>query len=272
MATIEFIRDPEFEPYDLKEPEPANHFLPVWYRELESEMRCPVTGKDADGNDAPPEVQRALKAQWIQSQGGVPPRTIKACMPFLDAASMGYIIPLPMDVRIQRIEEGVDEKTGEIQWGFAFSHGQTLPQMFSMHSGDQVAGCPRNLPNPLKFNNPWLIKTPKGYSCQFIDPVAHRDLPFRVFPGFVDTDRYLNRVNFPFDLNVGNIKWKNDEATIERGTPLMQVIPYKRENWKHAVREATKKDREAVWSTAQGLGTRVRDAYKGLFWQKKTWK
>ena len=42
----------------------------------------------------------------------------------------------------------------------------------------------------------------------------------------VDTDKYPIPVHFPFLLK------KNFEGLIKQGTPIIQVIPFKRESWK----------------------------------------
>lgn len=55
--------------------------------------------------------------------------------------------------------------------------------------------------NAGKFTNKWLIKTPPGYSCLFIKPMNRLEPRFDIIPGVVDTDTYVNVINFPFILN-----------------------------------------------------------------------
>ena len=77
-----------------------------------------------------------------------------------------------------------------------------------------------------KWINPWGIKTPKGYSI-FIKNLPHRESIFTILEGVVDTDEYHVPVNFPFVINDVNF-----EGLIPAGTPIAQILPFKRENWK----------------------------------------
>ena len=57
--------------------------------------------------------------------------------------------------------------------------------------------------------------------------------------GVVDTDKYISEVNFP-------AVWLTDNAdvTLTPGTPLVQVIPFKRfDNEKAKIRVETKKEK-----------------------------
>jgi hypothetical protein len=71
----------------------------------------------------------------------------------------------------------------------------------------------------------WIIKTPPGWSSIFLHPVAYSDLPFQVISGIVDTDVLNTDINVPFVVK------NNFEGLIEKGTPMFQVIPFKREGW-----------------------------------------
>lgn len=79
-----------------------------------------------------------------------------------------------------------------------------------------------------KMKNPWNIITPKGYSCFYIDPFLHQNEFFATWPGIIDTDK--------FNKNMDNAQIifypKVDHSfTILKGTPLCQIIPFKREKW-----------------------------------------
>ena len=82
--------------------------------------------------------------------------------------------------------------------------------------------------------------------------------------GFVDTDDYVNVINFPFIL-----KKRDEQFLIKKGDPMVQIIPFKRESWK-------------MWSgfymeelhakTINFLNGEWVDRYKKMFWNKKSWK
>ncbi len=174
--------------------------------------------------------------------------TIKKCMPVFDTLTMGYIIPTPVDVHIS-----LDNNVPFYQY--------PAMNFITMHSKEQATGYPSNKEFDIpKFNNPWAIKTAPGYSCLFVTPF-HHNLPFTTLPGFVDTDTYSTQVNFPFVLN--NPKF---EGIIYAGTPMVQVIPIKREEWKMEINDW---DNESIENR---LSTKFFNRYKTLFWHSKQYK
>ena len=70
-----------------------------------------------------------------------------------------------------------------------------------------------------------VIKTPKGYSCLYTHPLNRHDLPFTTLSGIIDTDSVIHEGHIPFFIK------KDFEGVIKSGTPIIQVIPFKRENW-----------------------------------------
>jgi hypothetical protein len=145
-----------------------------------------------------------------------PEESIKKCVPVLDALSSGYIIPTYTDLWIKKDENGniIYATAGDINIEF--------------HPIIQAPYHPKMNHHPYpKWNNPWSIKTPKGYSCLFIPPVHGGNKYFTILEGVVDTDIYTAPVLFPFVLNDTNF-----EGLIPAGTPMVQVIPIKRDNWK----------------------------------------
>jgi hypothetical protein len=178
--------------------------------------------------------------------------TIKKCMPVFDAITAGYIIPLPADVWVT-IENGFQKFT----WANY--------NLIQFHSEEQVTNHPNSNGQDMpKWVNPWAIKTPKGYSTMFVQPF-HRQSVFTILPGIVDTDKFNHPVNLPFVMN--DTKW---EGLIPQGTPIAQVIPFKRDNWKSfsGTEEDVKKSNEDF----RILQNRFFDRYKNLFRTPKEYK
>lgn len=217
---------------DLEKPKPASKFLPEWYKNTKSyinDEKKPV----GNGNTA---------------------ATIKRCMPVLDAITGGYIITLPADVYVSLKQNEHGEKDQFFEWP---SLG-----LISFHSIVQAPEHPLLKPYAYpKFNNPWAIKTPKGYSTLFVQPF-HRESIFTIFPGIVDTDIYTAPVNFPFVINDPTF-----EGYIKQGTPIAQVIPIKRDKWTMEIGNI--EDFTQQNSITQKLNTRFFDRYKNMFWDKK---
>jgi hypothetical protein len=140
--------------------------------------------------------------------------TVKRCVPFLDALTAGYILELPADM-IWDKESGRFVTQSKIAINSDHYPFQT----------EDVPLPPEYAPEPHKWNNQWFIQTPPGYSTLFIHPLSRLDLPFYSFSGVVDTDKHPTAINFPFVLR------KDFEGVIPAGTPIIQAIPFKRDDW-----------------------------------------
>jgi hypothetical protein len=81
----------------------------------------------------------------------------------------------------------------------------------------------------------------------------------------VDTDTYKAPVNFPFVLN--DVKW---EGIIPAGTPMAQVIPFKRESWKHRI--GSDKELKEQKNVDMKLKTLLFNSYKKHFWSSKEYR
>jgi hypothetical protein len=143
--------------------------------------------------------------------------TIRACLPVADAFSLGFILPLPFDLRLTVPEDRVSIST---DWAGDVPFAPIVP-----HHPGQVGApkAPFEKAMPLKFINPWRIKVPDGYSVLFTPPLNHPELPFTCFSGLVDCDRFDTTVNIPFF-------WSGPVGVheLKAGTPIAQCIPLNR--------------------------------------------
>lgn len=187
VSRLEFLCTPEDRGV-IAEPVPAKTVLPDWFRKL------------------PPVNSEAVSA----TNNGL---TIKRCMPFLDAMTTGYILPLAATVRLEVSEEG---KTVNAGWEFD-------KVMVSTHGAYQIANHPQLPRPPMKFHNYWTIRTPPGWSCLFVAPLNRTEGVFELISGIVDTDTYGSLINFPFIATAADGIY-----TLEKGHPIVQVIPFRR--------------------------------------------
>lgn len=230
---IEFIPTSKFAEDCLTPPLPAKKVIPEWYKKT-------------------PFLVDGLN-EYTHSKGG-PPVTHKGCNPFLDSMTSGYIFCLSSDLEI--INEGDDNYT--FYW-------KTNSTAITHHSKNQHPLLPaafNGLDGVHKFHNDFIIKTPKGCSTHFTHPLNQHDLPFRTLSGNVETDTYMAPIHFPFQL----LKSDNNVAILERGTPVCQFIPYKRDNWNHEVK---KYDEDLIIKEDFKYYSRIYRAYKSLHWVKK---
>ena len=178
----------------------------------------------------PPPVQvgRALP-DWLRTMpsqtdsatlGGAPVRTLKHCAPFIDALSLGLMIPLPCDLTF---------RNGEISWDWEFPTILDAPitrAPVGLHVPEQAQGMPLDLRGQavVKFTNYWTLEAPKGWDLLFTHPLNRADLPFQTLSGVVSSDRFTHGyVHFP-------ALWTDAgfDGVLPRGTPVAQVIPVPR--------------------------------------------
>ena len=87
---------------------------------------------------------------------------------------------------------------------------------------------------------------------------------WKILEGVVDTDNYVNVINFPFIL-----KKRDEQFLIKKGDPMVQLFPFKRESWKSWVGFYHEKLHS---KTMNMLGSKWVDRYKTMFWNKKNYR
>lgn len=209
-------------------------------------------------------------------------KTIKGCMPFLDTITSGYLLKMPQDFHVRHNIDNLNQEGDTFKDSFqtfglhdmaVHLHSKfiNLNSGFDIHPLKQLEGSPfieknKNLPF-YKILNPWRIKTPKGYSCLFVPPLNNSDDRFSIIPGIVDTDTFPNEINFPIIIN--GDKYPVLETTIKKGTPYVQIIPFKRDSWKMTLKLRLQKE---VQNSRLFYGLKVLNIYKDKYWNKKSWK
>jgi hypothetical protein len=183
-------------------------------------FRC---APEDEGVIAPPVPAKTVLPDWFRKLPPVDPArvtatdnglTIKRCMPFLDAMTTGWILPVAATVRLEISDGG---RTVNAGWEFD-------KVMLSNHHPYQIAGNPTEPRPPCKLHNYWAIETPPGWSCLFVAPLNRQQPVLDVLAGVVDTDTYQSLIHFPF------IPAAPDGVyTLEKGMPLVQVIPFRRD-------------------------------------------
>jgi len=180
----------------------------------------------------------------------------------------GYTIVLTEDIRVQQVEKELPE-------GWSTRILDAMPQKgpfyhwaeglgVDFHPLDQASTHEKTHAPIPKWLNPWSIETPRGYSCLFVPPLNNERLPFIPFSGIVDTDTYIPVVNFPFLLADPNF-----DGTVPAGTPIVQVIPFRRESWEMETFVGTT---EAITRARRRLRSKFKNGYRRLFHQPKDFR
>ena len=217
---------------DFFPPKPAVKEVPEWYRNTPEYIGDEGKKFSIDGKNTP--------------------HTIKKCIPVFDAITAGYILYTQVDVQVSQAD-GLPYYTWRDQ-GVIDTHPI---EQAPLHPAKNEAPYP-------KWQNPYAISTPSGYSVLFTQPM-HRQSVFTILEGVVDTDQYKAPVNFPFVLK--DTKW---EGIIPAGTPMAQVIPFKREFWEHKI--GSDKERIEQEKITRKLKTLFFNSYKRQFWSRKEYK
>jgi len=221
----------------VEHPKPSKRYIPEWFKKMPPEqIDIYKTGSD---------------------------KTAKACMPFIDSFTSGYIQELPCDLEIT--SDGVDEDGKDIvsyRWFGAIKPCSTRRE--EIGASNVFPDFKEYYSTEFHWITNWEPKTPDGYSTMYHHPSSRPDLPFYTFTGIIDTDGWSNSGPLPFLIK------KGFTGIIPAGTPIYQITFIKRENW---VSEKTfydenfhKKHLQNVKKFALGGG------YKKLYWKKKSFE
>jgi|TARA_R110002020_G_scaffold167978_1_gene356538 hypothetical protein len=230
-------------------PVPMSKIIPEWYKKMH------IGGRDTDRKTP----VYSLKGRLFRDGN------IKSCIPVRDYLTCGYAILTSQDIAV---EAKVIGDGAVIDWVWRDDVGQYghLAPAITSHTKDQVEGSPIEKEiiqdRIFKYNTNWKVQTPKGYSCLIL-PIEYQECPFHALPAIVDTDEFHD-MNFPF-----RFRGKEGSYTIPAGTPVVQIVPFKRENWEMELTEWTQDD---DWAHKFTLVSKYYQMYKNLFHKRKTYR
>jgi hypothetical protein len=183
--------------------------------------------------------------------------SVKACLPYLDAMTAGYTLTTWCDIEVRQSKDKKNDIQPMLLWepgihpvedrSLAFGRGLQRIKGFS----DWVYA----------WNMPWGIKTPEGYSALLTQPLNRPDLPFITVSGITDADNFASPGAPLFCINM------EFEGIIPKGTPYLQVIPIKRQEWEIQVNNDIRKEEDIKKIEAQT--NTVGGYYKKTHWVKK---
>lgn len=224
--TIKFAINPELEGI-AKIPAPAKQYIAQWY-------------KDTPTHDT------------IDKRAGS--NTFKSCMPFLDAFTSGYIFELWTDLEVKNIN-------GKIEMKWARNDYDLIEIRDNVTSLNNIPSRPHHHALKFAFKSPLAIKTPPGYSVLISAPFNRLDLPLKPLIGIVDTDKNpLHSGLIPFEMAL------DFEGIVKKGTPLMQILPFKRDKWKSEENLKVFYDSEI---SGRNINSYFSGGYKMHSWSKK---
>lgn len=217
----------------LNPPKPASLFIPEWYKKSEKYM----------GGES-------LRVSDYGTNVG-----LKGCVPFVETLTHGYMIELWTDILVHH-EDSEPENNPFLNW-------TNTPDPVKLRIPELGAKIPRPddcFDRLFNWNMQWGIKVPKGYSLLYTHPLNRHDLPFSTLSGIIDSDLYSGVGAVPFFVKRGFT------GVIPAGTPIVQLIPIKRDHWKSSVNASmTEVIEKQNWS----LRTSITGYYRKHFHRKK---
>ena len=218
----------------LAQPRPAKDYIPEWYKKA--------------------KPHNNLENKAMPSLDGSPTSTIKKCMPVFDMMTAGYIIETPYDIYVSWVDG-----TPWFQWV------EQPAVKFQVYEQFQNHPYSRGIDYAIRIDIPWSIKTPKGWSIMVIEPQHHELGPIECASGIVDTDNF----SIPFNMFL-KLRDPKFEGMIPKGTPFIQVIPFKRDAWQSQL--GGEKERTKYYSDLRKALTVFFDRYKIFWWVRKEYK
>jgi hypothetical protein len=212
---------------------PTRNVIPDWYK------NTPKHAPDANPNKIPNS------------------KSFKACTPFLEAFTLGYVLTTPCDIAVDNL---TDIET-VITWNETLGY-----RPVSLRTDTELN---KLLPIPEAFSPQqfvWATKVcyeiPEGYSALITHPINRHDLPFSTLGAVIDGRMLMHFGNIPVFFK------KSFNGIIPKGTPYAQIIPFKREDW-YSIKDQSilEEEKENTWSAR----ATTKNWYKMTHWRKKTY-
>jgi hypothetical protein len=234
---IEFVALDKYAFEVCPKPFPASEAIPKWWKDASPYIKS----KDN------PDGKKIIVSNYESNA------SFKKCTPMLDMLSSGYIVPLWADVQVTMTEFGP-----QLNWGVV---GR---RVFDIHDEQEVEGPDGYQKTQFKFLNQWVPKLPKGYSALIIPCPGYPNNVFRPMSAVIDYDKTTHPLSPPMYL-------KNDfEGIVEKGTPMFQIIPFKRSNWNSKF--SFLQDGQQLINWDRNVKATIVNNYVKNFWEKKSYK
>lgn len=208
---------------------------------------------------------RRVRADWFKQQVAQKKKTnFATCPGMFDFAQAGFIVSAHVDIHIKANNAGVVVFLEGMPLLEPHENAVLSPTRFDFSIVDGLAPVADGLSKVAqKVPMPWAIFTEPGWSANVLPATMHCDYLDKIFvyPGTVDYDKF-HTCNFIFT------PIKECEFVIPAGTPLLQVIPFRREEVTMEFGRATQKDYDRhVFGTV----SKVRGYYRKMFHSKKVY-
>jgi len=213
-------------------PVPASTAIPDWFKSI------------------PPE----RVALDDMSKFGRNTGTVKKCLPYLDALTLGYMLVLPFDIEVTT-KDNARYLRWQVEGQEGFAHVEPEYRTTGMKVTDSFG------PEIWRFTSYPCMETPPGYSILVTHPFNRYDLPFLTLSGVIDTDKLHQESSIAFYLRSGF------SGILEKNTPVAQIVPFKREPWSMEVSDPYP---EHIYKKMKfDVKSVINRSYARQYWSKK---
>lgn len=203
----------------------------------------------------PPEASKTTIPDWYKKiKLNKEQPNIKSCIPVLDAFISGYT---------QKTWADIEVVAGTPAPLISSDSPITLLSR-RQHASIPVTNEYYNI--EFLWVRHWIPLLPEGYSVLLTHPFNRLDLPFTTISAVIDLDTSSPHAigKIPFYLK------NNFTGTIPSGTPMFQMYPFRRENWKAVIKDFNS---SLVASENEGIKSFDEPAsYKSRQWHRKEYK
>jgi hypothetical protein len=172
--------------------------------------------------------------------------TIKSCPAVSEFIGMGITVPLWCDLKVKIFDDG--------------SHEWISPRQdftFTEHPEPQFTKWAPPHAKPtlvLKAECPWRMKTPPGVSLLQLPMLWHFNPTFTVCAGVIWSE-------FHHEINQQMMFHEKGEFMVQRGTPLAQYIPIRRETFNYDIGDQTSEQKLLTEQSELRSQTKFRGSY-----------
>ena len=144
-------------------------------------------------------------------------KTIKSCPGIVDFCSSGFVIPAWCDIEINPAHDG---KSVSVRYSHPkFKQGSHDPAVIQDFMSNKF-----NVRMSVKLDNPWYMWAAEGYSLMYFPMYYYDDSNnWEALSGIIDHD--IGAIQSPINIMLKEPK----QTIIKMGEPLVQVVPFKRE-------------------------------------------
>jgi len=217
----------------LQTPLPARNYQPDWYKKLSAFAEKKPTF----------------------NKFGAADKTLKHCVPFSDATNSGYIMETWQDIQFEFNENE----------SFNYYY-PTMPKIISNRDHVAIDMGEGFHKVEFVFHPAWSPELPAGWSMLYTQPINRPELPFYVPSGIVDADKFISskeESSIPFYVK------KSFNGLLPMGTPIVQMIPIKRDSWVSKKMEFSETKQKII---DYEISKRFWSGYKKFAWSQKSYK